>query len=155
MDNHNQFVYFELKETFVNIKLLTPDAKIPTKKTIGAAAYDLYSSEDTSINPNETKAIATGLVMEIPFGFKGEIYSRSGLSLQGITVANQPGKIDSDYRGEVRVILRNSSPLTFNIQQGDRIAQFEVNKVLSIAFKASDTMSITERGEHGLGSTGR
>ena len=155
MESNIQFFNCELVEVFVNIKLLTQDARVPTKKTPGAAAYDIYSSEDVFLKPNETKAIATGLIMEIPWGFKGEIYSRSGLSLQGIVVANQPGKIDSDYRGEVKVILRNSGASTFEIKIGDRIAQFEVNKVLPIAFKVSDTMSSTERGSHGFGSTGK
>jgi dUTP pyrophosphatase len=149
------FMHTELVEIFVNIKLVSPDAKLPSKKTWGAAAYDIYSSEDTFIKPDETKLIGTGLIMEIPYGYKGEIYSRSGLALKGIVVANQPGKIDSDYRGEVKVILRNSGHLTFEIRKGDRIAQFEVNRVLAISFKSTDELSTTERGDQGFGSTGK
>lgn len=140
--------------TSVIIKLLNKNAHMPEKKSLNAAAYDLYASEGTIIAPGETKVVSTGLSMEIPIGFKGEIYSRSGLACKGIFVANQPGKIDSDYRGEIKVILFNSSSSTFYVHSGDRIAQFEINEVVPIMFHQQRNLSETERGEGGLGSTG-
>lgn len=139
---------------FVNVKKLREDAKLPEKKTIGAAAYDLCSVEDVWLKPGEIRPISTGLSMEIQFGFKGEVYSRSGMACKGIIVANQPGKIDSDYRGEIKVILINLGQTSFEIKKGDRIAQFEINPVVNVCFMANNTLSKTERGEGGFGSTG-
>lgn len=133
---------------------LSPDAKIPTKKTAGAAAYDLYATENVYIPRGETALVGTGLAMEIPQGWKGEIYARSGLSSQGIFVVNSPGKIDSDYRGEIKVILHNTRPEIVSFHRGDRIAQFEINPVHDIEFEESDELEQTDRGGRGLGSTG-
>ena len=84
---------------------LDPNARTPYKATTGAAAYDLYSLEDVFIPHGETVVVRTGIALQIPSGWKGEVYSRSGLASQGIFVANSPGKIDSDYRGEIKVIF--------------------------------------------------
>jgi dUTP pyrophosphatase len=112
-------------------------AIVPSKGSKDAAAYDLYSIDNTWICINEVRKIRTGIIMEIPEGFKGEIYSRSGLASKGIIVANQPGKIDSDYRGEIMVLLscisKENSP--YVIRKGDRIAQFEIQKVEDIIFE--------------------
>lgn len=141
------------KDMKVKYTKLSPNAKIPTKATEGSAAYDLYATEGVYIPHGETMVVSTGLAMEIPEGWKGEVYSRSGLASKGIFVANSPGKIDSDYRGEIKVILHNTRREIVGIHAGDRIAQFEVNPVYSIEWEES-ALTDTERGEGGFGSTG-
>ena len=139
----------------VRIKKLCA-TQLPTRATSGAAAYDLYAAEGAYIAPGTTVAVATGLSMEIPEGWKGEIYSRSGLAEHGIVVANAPGKIDSDYRGEIYVLLHNTLLQDIaGIEVGDRIAQLEINPVHDINFKEVDELSATERGREGFGSTGK
>ena len=137
----------------VKFTKLTDNAQIPQRATEGSAAYDLHSVENVYIPHGEVAVVATGLSMEIPEGWKGEVYSRSGLASRGIFVANSPGKIDSDYRGEIKVILYNTRKEVVGISAGDRIAQFEVNPVYSIEWEES-ALTDTERGEGGFGSTG-
>ena len=137
----------------VGYKKLTEKAQLPSKATDGAAAYDLYAVENVYIPHGETAVVNTGIAMEIPEGWKGEIYSRSGLASKGIFVANSPGKIDSDYRGEIKVILHNTRREIVGIHAGDRIAQFEVNPIHTIEWEES-VLTDTDRGEGGLGSTG-
>lgn len=139
----------------INLKKLDPAAKIPSRRTSGAAGYDVYASAKAYIFPGETYAVRTGLSMEIPEGWKGEVYSRSGLTLKGIVVANQPGKIDSDYRGEIFVLLHNFSRGMYEVEIGDRIAQLEINPVYEWDFVQVEDMGETDRGEGGLGSTGK
>ena len=128
----------------------------PTKGTPQSAAYDLSSIETVWIPPGQTVAVATGLSMEIPEGWKGEIYSRSGMSSQGTVVANSPGKIDSDYRGEIMVLLHNQRLQDVAcIEPGDRIAQFEINPVHPLQFEIVEELSSTQRGDAGFGSTGK
>jgi len=140
--------------TKIKIKKLNSSAKLPEKKSQGAAAWDLYSSEFRVIPKKKVGLVSTGLAMEIPFGWKGEIYSRSGLASKGIWVANQPGKIDSDYRGEIKVILYNNTHNDFFVNAGDRIAQFEVNEVNNITWEKTENLSVTKRSNKGFGSTG-
>jgi dUTP pyrophosphatase len=141
--------------TKVKYTKLHPMASVPQKGTEQAAAYDLFSIEDVYIPVGETVMIRTGLAMEIPHGWKGEIYSRSGLASKGIVVANSPGKIDSDYRGEIKVLLRNERVTDLvGIKRGDRIAQFEINPVHPIDFEESENLDFTSRGDQGFGSTG-
>ena len=100
--------------------------------------------------------VGTGLAMEIPKFWKGDIYSRSGLASKGVVVANSPGKIDSDYRGEIKVILHNNRNVDIvGIKLGDRIAQFEINPVHDLEFEETKTLEKSIRGEAGLGSTGK
>ena len=125
--------------------------------TEGAAGADIsaYLSAPVTLRPGEYKAIPTGLFMEIPEGYEVQVRPRSGLALKhGITVLNAPGTIDSDYRGEVKVILINHSSEAFTIQNGDRIAQIVVARVHRLPFVEVDDLSATERGEGGFGSTG-
>ena len=139
----------------VKIKKLHQVAQLPIKGTPGSAAYDLHSIETVYIPPGETVTVRTGLAMEIPDGWKGDVYSRSGLAMDGVVVANSPGKIDCDYRGEVVVLLHNQRPSDVAcIEVGDRIAQFEINPVHDIEFEVIDELSTTDRGEGGFGSTG-
>ena len=140
----------------VNFKKLCPSARVPEKKSFGAAAYDLYYPYDDAVTlyPNDLQIVSTGLAMEIPEGWKGEIYSRSGLATKGIFVVNQPGKIDSDYRGEIKILLYNSSSNNIILVKGARIAQFELNPVYDFEWREVDELSVTERNHAGLGSTG-
>ena len=132
-------------------------AVIPHYATEGAAGADVSAclSAPVTLRPGEYKAIPTGLFMEIPEGYEVQVRPRSGLALKhGITVLNAPGTIDSDYRGEVKVILINHSSEAFTIQNGDRIAQIVVARVHRLPFVEVDDLSATERGEGGFGSTG-
>lgn len=130
---------------------------LPQYKTHDAAACDICSAEDVAILTKETRAIRTGLFMEIPPTWKISILPRSGLSLKGVTVANSPGTIDADYRGELMIIMTNNSAQPFLIRMGDRIAQMEIVPTFTISWEPVEgpsQLSSTERGEGGLGSTG-
>ena len=144
-----------MKTPQVKIKLLTRSALVPVKKSSDAAAYDIFSNETLTLPPRMVTTIRTGIVLEIPRGWKGEIYSRSGLALKGVVVANQPGKIDSDYRGPIQILLLNWTSSYISIERGDRIAQLEINPVYGVDFVEVDELSKTDRGEGGLGSTGK
>ena len=129
----------------------------PKYATDGSAGFDLQANIDGNnvicIEPNETKLISTGLYFEIPKGYKMSILSRSGLSLKGIVVANSPGLIDSDYRGELKIILRNTLLERFYIKNGERIAQGVLEKHETAVFENVEFLSETERGSGGFGST--
>ena len=144
-----------MKAPQVKIKLLTRSALAPVKKSNDAAAYDLFSNETLGLPPNMVTGVDTGISLEIPKGWKGEVYSRSGLALKGLVVANQPGKIDSDYRGPIKILLHNWTSSYISLTRGDRIAQLEINPVYDVDFVEVDDLSKTERGEGGLGSTGK
>ncbi|MHA1962622.1 MAG: dUTP diphosphatase [Candidatus Thorarchaeota archaeon] len=139
----------------VRVKRLTPDAVLPRKAKIGDVAFDLYSAVDFELEPGIRHPISTGLAMEIPQGFEGQVRPRSGLAMrQGITTLNTPGTIDSGYRGEVKVILINHGESPFKIEKGMRIAQLAIRSVPKVQFVESDILEETERGEDGFGSTG-
>lgn len=138
----------------LKVKLLTDTAKLPIYATENSAGMDLFSDEETEIQPFEIKAVRTGISIEIPQGYEGQVRPRSGLALKGITVANAPGTIDSDYRGEVKVILINLSKETFKVEKGMRIAQLIISKYEKVQIREVDKLSETKRGEGGFGSTG-
>ena len=139
----------------LNIKKLSEDATIPTRGSEYAAGYDLYATADVSIDPGDTVKIGTGLAMEIPNGYFGAVFARSGLATkQGLRPANCVGVIDSDYRGELIVALFNDSVMLREIKKGDRIAQLVILPYFSYTFKEVDELSDTKRGEGGFGSTG-
>lgn len=141
----------------VKIKKLNEEAKIPTYGTDYAAGADLYAlTEDiVTIMPGETKLIKTGISMEIPTGYAGLIYARSGLaSKKGLAPANKVGVVDSDYRGEIMVALHNHSNEERQIENGERIAQFVITPYLKACFEEVDSLDDTQRGENGFGSTG-
>ena len=138
----------------VKIKKLISSARLPNRKSQGAAAWDLYAAEFKVIPKKKVGLVSLGIAMEIPKGWKGEIYSRSGLAAKGVWVANQPGKIDSDYRGDIKVILYNNTHQDFFVNLGDRIAQFEVNKVNDIEWEEVYNLLPTKRADKGFGSTG-
>ncbi|MHA6318395.1 dUTP diphosphatase [Altererythrobacter sp. CAU 1778] len=128
---------------------------LPAYATQGAAGMDVVSAEDVSIPPGERHAVATGLSVAIPAGYEIQVRPRSGLALKhGITVPNTPGTIDSDYRGELKVILINHSRDDFNVMRGDRVAQLVVAPVTQGSWDEVDELDATARGTGGFGSTG-
>lgn len=130
-------------------------AKMPSYATPGSAAADLCANETVDIIPGKTAVIGTGLSFEIPEDYEVQIRSRSGLSARGIIVANAPGTIDSDYRGEIKIILINLSQASTRIEKGDRIAQMVFAKVERYDIKVLERLETdTERGINGIGSTG-
>ncbi len=142
----------------VNVKKLDENAVLPTYASAYSAGADLYALTDEELvfAPGETKLVKTGLAMEIPEGYAGLIYARSGLaSKRGLAPANKVGVIDSDYRGEVMVALHNHSAIEQKIAPKERIAQLVIAPFLKAEFLAADTLSDTVRGEGGFGSTGR
>lgn len=128
---------------------------LPAYATDGAAGMDVLAAEDVSIAPGARHAVATGLALAIPAGFEIQVRPRSGLALKhGISVPNAPGTIDSDYRGELKVILINHGETSFAIARGDRIAQLVLAPVVQAAWDEVETLGDTERGAGGFGSTG-
>jgi len=142
----------------IRIKRLTKTAKIPTRGTDKAAGWDLYvdSEEPVTIQPGEYKALNTGIAMEIPGGYFGAIYARSGLaSRQGLRPPNCVGVIDSDYRGNIGVGLRNDTDIPQTIQPHERVAQIVIQPFMEVNFVEKEELSETDRGTGGFGSTGR
>ena len=133
----------------VKFKKLHQNSKLPTKGSEQAAAYDLYACETVYIPSGKMAVVGTGLAIELPPNHKGEVYSRSGLASQGVFVPNSPGKIDPDYRGELKVILYNTREELVGIETGERIAQLEVNPFYTIEFEEVEELSSTERGGGG------
>jgi dUTP pyrophosphatase len=141
----------------IKVKSLSPDAIIPTKGTEFAACYDLYANESVSIASGKVTPVKCGIAVELPDGYFLDIRPRSGLS-KIVGIANAPGTIDSDYRGEVIILLYLHNTLDSNfhkIVKGERIAQFRVEKVWDTELVVSDKLSDTKRGEKGFGSTGK
>ncbi|WP_448663731.1 dUTP diphosphatase [Sphingomonas sp. CJ20] len=132
------------------------DLPLPAYATAGAAGMDVVSAEDLVLAPGGRHAVATGFAMAIPQGYEVQVRPRSGLALKyGITCLNTPGTIDSDYRGEVKVILANLGSEPFAIARGERIAQLVPAPVQRATLEEVDTLDETARGSGGFGSTGR
>ncbi len=128
---------------------------LPAYATDGAAGMDVLAAEDLTLAPGQRRAVATGLAVAIPQGFEIQVRPRSGLALKhGITVPNTPGTIDSDYRGEIKVIMINHGTEDFAIARGDRIAQLVLAPVTQAAWHEVRQLDATVRGEGGFGSTG-
>lgn len=130
-------------------------ARFPEYKTEGSAGADLYAVEEQVIAPGKVDLIRLGFSVAIPSGYEIQIRPRSGLAIKGITVLNSPGTVDSDYRGEMMVILANLGTDNFNIRIGDRIAQAVLTTVSTARFEETGHLDDTERGKDGFGSTGR
>ena len=142
----------------VNFKVLCEGATAPAYATEYAAGADLYNlkGEDVTLVPGETKLIHTGIALEIPEGYVGLIFARSGLATKrGLAPANKVGVIDSDYRGEIMVSLHNHSSAEQKVEGGERVAQISIVPFLKADFCEADTLSATVRGEGGFGSTGK
>jgi dUTP pyrophosphatase len=149
----SNFMKFNLK--FVN----ESNNEDPEYATLGASGFDLRANEDTVLKAGEFKGVSTGLFFELPLGYEIQVRPRSGLAFKnGVTVLNSPGTVDSDYRGEVKVILINHSKVDFNIVKGDRIAQAVISAVLAKNFinleRVNSISNDTDRGTGGFGSTG-
>ncbi len=141
----------------VNVKKLRDNAVLPTYGSESAAGADLYAAidENLAIAPGETVKVPTGIAAEIPEGYAGFIYARSGLATKkGLAPANKVGVVDSDYRGEIIVALHNHSKETQVVERGERVAQFVIAPYLKVEYEFADDLSETERGEGGFGSTG-
>jgi|TARA_X000001036_G_scaffold436726_1_gene480452 dUTP pyrophosphatase len=144
--------------TKVLIKKLNPNVELPAYKTEGSSGMDLmaFIEEPIKISPNCTYLVPTGLSLAFPHEYEVQIRPRSGLAIKSsITVLNTPGTIDSDYRGEIKVILINHGTKDFFVNNKDRIAQMVLTPVIKIDFEETDTLPDTVRGEGGFGSTGK
>ncbi len=141
----------------VRIKKLSDSAVLPTRGSSSAAGYDLYADvEREQIAPGQTVKIPVGVAMEIPEGYFGGIFARSGLSTkEGLRPANCVGVIDSDYRGPILVPLHNDSDTVREVVQGEKIAQMVILPYLAIEFEEVEQLEETQRGEGGFGSTGK
>ena len=141
----------------IEFKKLNENAVTPTFGTEFSAGADLYSAEDEIvINPGETKFIGTGIATAIPVGTVGLIYARSGLACKkGLAPANKVGVIDSDDRGEIKVALHNHGSVAQTVLKGERVAQMVITPYFAVDYVEVDSLSETERGEGGFGSTGR
>ena len=140
----------------LKFKKLSEKAVTPTYGSASAAGADLYSAEDAlTFAPGETKLVHTGIAMEIPEGYVGLVYARSGIATKrGLAPANKVGVIDSDYRGEVMVALHNHSDKEASIDAGERITQIVIAPYLAVNFVEADSLDDTTRGAGGFGSTG-
>jgi dUTP pyrophosphatase len=140
----------------LNIKCkIGQNGTIPTYATDGSACFDIYSAEYYCFDSGMTVTVSTELFVEVPKGYMMQIVSRSGMSCDGLVVANAPGIIDSDYRGEVKIILHNQGKYANHVRKGQRIAQGYLVPVIYCYFDVVDKLNETERGAGGFGSTGK
>ena len=142
----------------IRVKILKDGAKLPTYGTAEAAGADLYAclENPVTIAPGETAFIPTGIALEVPKGCAGLVYARSGMACKrGLAPANKVGVIDSDYRGEITVVLHNHGPAEQTVENGERIAQFIITPVLQPAYEIAEFLSDTARNTGGFGSTGK
>ncbi|MGB9674569.1 MAG: dUTP diphosphatase [Nanopusillaceae archaeon] len=139
----------------IKVKKLDSKAIIPRYASEGSSGLDLYSIEECRVNPGEIKLIPTGISIEIPDGYEGQIRPRSGIaSKYGITIINTPGTIDSDYRGELKLAIINLSKTPYSIHIHDRLAQLVISPVVKVDIEEVNELSETQRGKNGFGSTG-
>lgn len=139
----------------LQVQLLHDNAKMPVRATAGASCFDVHALEGAEIPPKSHRLVRTGIAVAIPHGYEVQVRSRSGLAnKQGVFVLNSPGTVDSDYRGEVGVILMNLGDKPFTYQAGDRIAQLAVCPVVMADAEQVATLDATNRGAGGFGSTG-
>ncbi|MBQ2892747.1 MAG: dUTP diphosphatase [Oscillospiraceae bacterium] len=142
----------------IRVKKLSPNAILPTYGSAEAAGADLYAclEETVSIAPGEVFWVPTGVALEVPKGCAGLIYARSSMGVKrGLAPANKVGVIDSDYRGEIRVVLLNHSKQVQTVAPGERVAQLIITPVLTPAYEEVEELTDTERGIGGFGSTGK
>lgn len=143
-------------EYTLKVKLIHEDAKLPNRANEGDAGMDLYSIEEIVIPAGKSALIRTGIEMELPRGTEAQVRPRSGLALKhSITVLNSPGTIDEGYRGEVRVILINHGLEDFTVEKHMRIAQMIIAPVLQVKIEQTETLTESDRGRGGFGSSGK
>ena len=139
----------------VKVKKIHEDAKIPAYAHEGDSGMDLYSVEETILQPGETKLVKTGLQIAVPKGFEAQVRPKSGLAAKfGVTVLNTPGTVDSGYRGEVMIILVNHGKEEYKVEKGKKIAQMVIAKVEEAKIEVVEDLDNTTRKDGGLGSTG-
>ena len=140
----------------VRVKKLRENAVLPSYGSDYAAGADLYACNAVTVEPGATEFVQTGLALEVPAGYAGLVYARSGLACKkGLAPANKVGVIDADYRGEIMVVLYNHSSQAVEIEPGERVAQLVITPYLTAVFEETEELSDTVRGEGGFGSTGR
>jgi len=142
----------------IRVKKLNPNAILPTYGSVEAAGADLYACLESpvTIEPGETVWIPTGIALEVPKGCAGLVYARSSMGVKrGLAPANKVGVIDSDYRGEIRVVLLNHGNQTQTVEHGERVAQFLITPVVTPVYMEVESLSDTDRGAGGFGSTGK
>ena len=142
----------------ISVKLLRPGARIPTYGTEASAGADLYAcmQDKVEVGPGQNVMIPTGIAMEIPKGYAGLVFARSSMGAKrGLAPANKVGVIDSDYRGEIRVVLHNHSGEPQSVEPGERVAQLLIVPVFTPGFQEAEKLSDTSRGAGGFGSTGK
>mgnify|MGYP004637569799 CR=1 FL=1 len=142
----------------IAVKKLRENAVLPTFGSPEAAGADLYAclASPVTVAPGETSFIPTGLAMELPVGYVGLVYARSGLACKrGLAPANKVGVVDSDYRGEINVVLHNHGSVPQTIENGERVAQLLITPVLQPAYEIAETLTDTARDAGGFGSTGK
>lgn len=140
----------------INIKLLNENARLPKRQTEFSAGADLYSAEEYMIKSGETHMFSTGIAAEIPCGYGGFVFARSGLATKkGLAPANKVGVIDADYRGEIKVALLNHSQEDCLVCVGDRIAQLVIMPIVAADYVLVGELNNSNRGEGGFGSTGK
>lgn len=140
----------------ISIPVVVADgASLPRYQTEGSAGMDLVSTEPVELAPGERKLVGTGIHVAIPAGFEGQVRPRSGLAVRhGISMVNTPGTIDSDYRGEIKVLLINLGDSVVKLGQGERVAQLVICPVTRADWLVVESLDDTERGGGGFGSTG-
>jgi dUTP pyrophosphatase len=141
----------------ISVRLVHPRAQLPrfAHSSQEEAGMDLYAAEEARLKPGEWAVVPTGLILEIPPGYEGQVRPRSGLALRhGVTLLNSPGTIDPGYRGEVRVLMVNHGRQEFHIRPGDRIAQLVIASYAAVEWKIEPALTPTARGAGGFGSTG-
>ncbi len=157
MKNSYEISASKQKQMKVGIKKLSENAIIPSYGSEFAAGADLYAciNADLQIAPHATVLVPTGVALELPLGYAGLIYARSGLATKkGLAPANKVGVVDCDYRGEVKVALHNHSEVVQTVSAGERVAQLVITPYLTAEFIEKSELSQTERGTGGFGSTG-
>jgi len=139
----------------LKVKKINPEARIPAYAHEGDSGLDLYSVEETVIEPGERKTVKTGLQISMPKGFEAQVRPKSGLASKfGVTVLNTPGTIDSGYRGEIMVIMANLGKETYKVEKGKKIAQMVIAKVEEAEIEETNSLEDSSRKEGGFGSTG-
>ena len=141
----------------IKVSLIHPEAQLPrcAHSSAEESGMDLFAAEEATLPPGGWAAVGTGLALEIPPGYEGQVRPRSGLALRhGLTLLNSPGTIDPGYRGEIRVILINHGPDAFPIKPGDRIAQLVIASYAAVECRVEPSLTPTTRGAGGFGSTG-
>ncbi len=143
-----------MKETILSVMRLDKEALLPIFATPQAACMDLYSNQSIMIPAWKQASVGTGIAIEIEAGYEGLVRMRSGLASKGLMLMNGVGTIDADYRGEIKLIIRNTDDYAYHIKRFDRIAQLAIREIPNVYIRLIHNLSWTERGQGGLGSTG-